>query len=226
MPTIKAQLGSQPAILIFDSGYTGSSPIIMFKSDYTNSIWQSTPPQTQTLKPFSDLPLKRVLSRDFNFAGNSNCYADFYIRDPNDSSGRFREVAGLLGWWTIKNAAFTLDLNTMSLDYPNTQCPFKTINTLGIGGFGPNSDKSTLFIGNIAPNGPAYRAGLRDQMEIERIYLANGRIIDTFEDGMRSTSKQHVHSRPGSVVGFDVIDNGQIRRINVTAERPKFTKLE
>ena len=112
IPTIDLKLGGEKFKLFLDTGFDGTSPFILFKSNATNRIWSKYHNIFKTEKnaAISDLPYGRVFSKDFVFNGTEGCFADFYIKNPKDKSPRMIENIGTLGWWVIKKMPLNIML--------------------------------------------------------------------------------------------------------------------
>lgn len=228
-PKIDVILGAEKFELLLDTGYEGSMPFILFKNNFTNRIWTKYNHvfKTERDKAISDLPYGRVFSKDFIFNGNKECFADFYIKQPKDKSPKMVENIGTIGWWVIKNVAFEFDVKTRKLSYPQGACPYKKINTNGIGAISPIEDGDRAYIHKFIVGSPVDLSGLVNFDILERVHLADGTIIEMLtEDLVMNHLDDILFSPAGTVVKFDVVRDEKIVTIPVVSKGPKFLNLD
>ncbi|MEP6342783.1 MAG: aspartyl protease family protein [Maricaulaceae bacterium] len=226
--TINFSLGSHNGVLLIDTGYSGHTNLVMFKSHETNNIWNQYPDDIQllNLKGISNLPLKTFRTNDFTY-NNKDCSADIIIRNPMDASPLFSELTGIVGWNIISNEDFTIDFKEGGgIDFPNNNCPFKKENTLGLKGVYSSADFSLLFIKNLVFDSAATKAGLKEGDQIEKIILADGNVITKFDHTLFNYNDQHVYAPVGSKVTYFVRRDGVLKPFIITAEGVPVLELD
>ena len=224
-PTIKSKLGGRDLELKIDTGNTTYKSFLLNKSDLNTKIWKkyrhySAPTKIDFI---SDKPVRFLKTRNFIFNGDTSCYADFVIRDPDDSSAYYSEPTALLSWTTVKKAAFEVHFSEdMETHYPKNTCPYGKLNNLGISKFTTTNETEYTFAMLVEGGSPAHRAGIKNGEKIDRIHLENGQIIEHFEGNFFNHPEMHVYAPDGTTLKFDVIRDGKTLQLTAQTHKPFF----
>lgn len=223
-------LGNQVGDLIIDTGYSGDKSILLFKSDYSNELWQ------QELASISEKKskltksgtVKKFKTKSFNLETQQNCIAEFIIQNPENEGIVFDKTTGILGWYALKDVDFKLNyIDGVNSTIPLNFCPWNKDRTLGVSAVAFSHDQQAMLIDKVVTGSAAEKAGLAEGDVVRKIILENDIVIDKFNSDLYNYNDVHIYAPPGTEVIYLLEDENEneLRQISIIAETEKLIEI-
>lgn len=223
----KFSLGGESGDLIIDTGNQGPKAIALFKNQYTNELWDKYHRGLSEvrLSGLSDKPLRLLRTPNFSIDGK-NCVGEILLRDPSDKAPLIHEFVGFIGWSALESYPFKIDYKHNNIDLKMSTCPHDKVKTIGISSLSFSTDFQYVYVNGLIEGSPADEVGIKRGDKIEKIILADDKVITKFDNSIYQWNDQHVYAQPGSKVTYFIRRNGELKPYVMTAEDLNLVELE
>ena len=226
LPT-KFSLGDYNGDLLIDTGNQGTRYISLFKSQETNRLWNRVHHELPEVKldGLSDKPLRLLRTQDFSLNGQP-CIGEVLLRDPYDKAPKLEELIGFIGWSVLQSMSFKIDYKNDHVSFTVDKCPYDNVKTIGISGVYTSKDFRYMYVEDFIAGSSADRLGIKRHDQVEKIILANGKVITKFDNTLYNHNDQHVYAPVGSKVTYFVRREGELKPFVMTAEGVHLVDLD